>query len=108
VCIDAMENVPPEDWPGVLANLRRAVSGGLVYLSVEEVSMAILDAALDAGRAVGLPMVHGETLRGGGYHFYPNDVQVGRWLQEAGLAVIDEARTAEETYGYRHILTMPR
>ena len=25
MCIDAMENVPPEEWPGVLDNLRRAV-----------------------------------------------------------------------------------
>ena len=38
ICIDAMEYVPPEDWPVVLDNLRRAVRpGGLVYLTVEEV-----------------------------------------------------------------------
>ena len=35
--IDAMEHVPPEDWPLVLANLHRAASpGGLLYLTVEE------------------------------------------------------------------------
>jgi 2-polyprenyl-3-methyl-5-hydroxy-6-metoxy-1,4-benzoquinol methylase len=29
--IDAMEHIPPEDWPGVLANLHRAVRpGGLL------------------------------------------------------------------------------
>src|SRR6266849_5180195 len=30
VTIEAMQHIPPEDWPGVLANLRRAVRlGGL-------------------------------------------------------------------------------
>ena len=28
MCIDAMENIPPEDWPRVVANLRRAVRPG--------------------------------------------------------------------------------
>ena len=35
--IEAMQHIPPEDWPGVLANLHRAVRpGGLVYLTVQE------------------------------------------------------------------------
>ena len=35
--IDSMENVTPEDWPGVLANLHRALRpGGHLYLTVEE------------------------------------------------------------------------
>ena len=39
--IDAMENVTPEDWPPVLANLRRAVRpGGHLYLTVEEADEA--------------------------------------------------------------------
>jgi SAM-dependent methyltransferase len=38
MCIDAMENVPPEDWPTVVGNLRRALRpGGHLYLTVEEV-----------------------------------------------------------------------
>jgi hypothetical protein len=28
MCVDAMENVFPEDWPQVLANLRRALRPG--------------------------------------------------------------------------------
>ena len=36
LCIDALEMLPPEDWPLVLANLRRAVKpGGLLHLTVE-------------------------------------------------------------------------
>jgi SAM-dependent methyltransferase len=35
--IDAMQHIPPEDWPGVLANLHRAARpGGSVYLTVHE------------------------------------------------------------------------
>ena len=53
MCIDAMENIPPEDWPTVVANLRRALRpGGHLYLTVEEVDdqellAAISDMALD-------------------------------------------------------------
>ena len=44
--IDAMENVSPEDWPLVLANLHRAVRpGGHIYLTVEEVDGSVIDAA---------------------------------------------------------------
>ena len=36
LCIDAMEHVPPEDWPRVVANLGQACrDGGLVYMSLE-------------------------------------------------------------------------
>jgi SAM-dependent methyltransferase len=41
--IDAMENVPPEDWPAVAANLCRAVRpGGHLYVSVEEVTSIVV------------------------------------------------------------------
>ena len=44
--VDAMENVFPEDWPLVLSNLRRAVRpGGHLYLTVEEIDEAEIDAA---------------------------------------------------------------
>lgn len=35
--VDAMEHVPPEDWPGVVANLRRALKpGSHLYVTLEE------------------------------------------------------------------------
>jgi hypothetical protein len=38
MCIDAMANIPPEDWPTVVGNLRRALRpGGHLYLTVEQV-----------------------------------------------------------------------
>jgi hypothetical protein len=36
ICVDALENLPPEDWVAVLASLGRATKrGALVYLTVE-------------------------------------------------------------------------
>jgi ubiquinone/menaquinone biosynthesis C-methylase UbiE len=44
--IDAMENVPPEDWPPVLRNLHRAVRpGGQSPMTVEEIDDAQIEAA---------------------------------------------------------------
>jgi 2-polyprenyl-3-methyl-5-hydroxy-6-metoxy-1,4-benzoquinol methylase len=107
VTIDAMENVPPEDWPAVLANLRQAVKpGGLLYLTVEEADRSRIDAAFEAATAAGLPSVRGEVVGGGaaGYHYYPGRERVLGWLAGAGLNVIDEGYGAESTWGYRHFL----
>ncbi|HEX5188037.1 MAG TPA: class I SAM-dependent methyltransferase [Streptosporangiaceae bacterium] len=107
VTIDAMENVPPEDWPGVLANLRRAVRpGGVLYMTVEEVDQAGIDAAFEAMTGRGLPAVRGEVVEGdvAGYHYYPGRERVLGWLAEAGLEVMDEGYSAEDGWGYRHFL----
>lgn len=56
--IDAMEHIPPEDWPGVLANLRRAARpSGLLYLTVEELERHHLEQAFASLSARGLPAV---------------------------------------------------
>ena len=112
VTIDAMENVPPEDWPTVLANLRRAVRpGGVLYLTVEEVSDQRISQAFDALTAHGLPALRGEIIEGdvAGYHYYPGRDRVMGWFEAAGLDVIDEDYSAEEDWGYRHfLLRVPR
>jgi ubiquinone/menaquinone biosynthesis C-methylase UbiE len=108
MCIDAMENIPPEDWPRVLAGLRRALRpGGRLYLTVEEPDQASLERAQADALARGLPVVPGELAEeGAGYHYYPSRQQVGGWLEEAGLAVEAEARSDEgDGYGYLHLLT---
>ena len=104
MCVDAMENVPPEDWPLVLANLRDAVSGGQVYLTVEEIPDSAVDEAFELATAAGLPAVRGETLRGGGYHYYPTVDQVKAWIQAAGLEIAEEGRSRGSNYGYWHLL----
>ena len=109
LCVDSMENVPPEDWPRVAGNLAAAVrSGGLVYVTVEEIDGTERDRAFRAAQAEGLPVVEGEhTARGGGYHYYPEREQVRRWVSDAGLEVIEEAGSPGEGYGYWHLLLRP-
>ena len=105
--VDAMENVPPEDWPHVLANLHRAIRpGGHLYLTVEEIDEAVLDEALAESTAKGLPAVRGEVIEGdtAGYHYYPGRGRVVGWLAAEGLAVVAEGFDQEEGWGYRHLV----
>ena len=107
VTIDALENVPPEDYPMVLANLRRAARpGGVLYMTVEEANQARIDEAFESQTARGMPAVHGEVVEGNvaGYHYYPGRERVLGWLADADLDVFDEAYGPEDGWGYRHFL----
>jgi SAM-dependent methyltransferase len=107
MCVDAMENVFPEDWPPVLANLRRALRpGGHLYLTVELIDEGELEAVFAEATAQGLPVVRGEhTSRGGGYHYYPQLDQVAAWVRDAGLRVIEDGHSEGDGYGYYHLLS---
>jgi SAM-dependent methyltransferase len=105
--VDAMENVFPEDWPTVLANLHRAVRpGGHLYLTVEEVADEVIEAAYVALTAARMPAVRGEVIEGdvAGYHFYPGRDQVERWLAAEGLAIVDDATEPQDGWAYWHLL----
>jgi SAM-dependent methyltransferase len=106
MCVDAMENVFPEDWPPVLANLRRALRpGGPLYLTVELIDEQELERAFDEAVASGLPVVRGEhTSRGGGYHYYPSLEQVAAWVRDAGLEPLDSGVGDD----YYHLLASGR
>jgi len=107
MCSDAMENVPPEDWPLVLANLRRAVRpGGHVYLTVEEIDQQVIDAAFEELTAADLPAVYGEVVSGdtAGYHFYAVRDRIQAWLADAGFDMVESADEQLDGYGYRHLL----
>ena len=105
--IDAMENVAPEDWPVVLANLRRALRPeGHLYLTVEEHHDVDYPAVHEALLARGLPAVPGEIVDGdvAGYHHLPSREHVIEWIAAAELTLIDEAYHEEDGWGYRHLL----
>jgi SAM-dependent methyltransferase len=111
LCVDAMEMVPPEDWPGVLERFRQALRpGGWLYLTVELARDDEVRAVNERLRASGLPVVAGEVIWGEGndayYHFYPAMPRVRAWLADAGFAIEQEAEEPwhEEGYSYQHVL----
>jgi hypothetical protein len=80
--------------------------GGHIYLTVEEVDPGLLDEAFAATAHVGLPAVHGEDVGDdtAGYHYYPSRDRISRWLEDAGIEVVEEADEALDGYGYHHLL----
>ncbi len=109
ICVDALEYVGPEDWPGVVRRLCDAAKPGApIYLTVESFDPRDPDAggvdlseAVAVARRRGEPVVDGEHLgEDGGYHYYPERVQVLAWLDGAGVAV-DEILEGD---GYLHVL----
>ncbi len=125
ICIDALEHVCPEDWPGILAGLHNALKPkGLLYFTIEIADAAHVSEAYERARQQGLPVVPGEIVDEvdaaygeiksvdlaaipkaraavAVYHFYPAKERVLAWLQQAGLAV--EAETTSEDYW--HVLS---
>ena len=57
---------------------------------------------------MGLPVVYGESLDEGIYHYYPGIEQAKRRIEQAGLSLIDEAEESfvedGDSWGYHHFL----
>ena len=124
ICIDALEHVCPEDWPGILARFQKALRpGGVLYVTVEVAEWGEVSQAYERAKALGLPLVFGEVVDEidaayaqaaaldwqaisgeqadlAVYHYYPPPEQVRAWLDQAGLA-IEEEGTGD---GYAHLL----
>ncbi len=118
ICMDALENICPEDWPGIMHNFHKAVKpGGWLYFTVEEMDPGEVQASFERAQAEGLPVIYGEMadgvdeaytrikaaaqadwikLAGGSvYHFYPSKEQVREWLEQNGMKVEEEGRGSE-------------
>jgi SAM-dependent methyltransferase len=110
MCVDAMEFVPPEDWPDVLARFRRALRpGGWLYLTVELAREARVREANEEARRSGLPVVEGEVMwhePDAYYHHYPSVERVRAWLADVGFSIEGDAEGPwhEEGYAYHHVL----
>lgn len=100
VCVDAMENVFPEDWPHVLQNFYRALKPhGLLYFTVE-IPEDDLPTVFQTAVEAGLPVVEGEWVQEEAYHYYPTARQVRAWVGAASFVFLDEAVGD----GYHHVL----
>lgn len=106
ICMDAMENVPPEDWPFVLGNFYRALKQpGYFYFTAETIDNADdeneIRQAFERSRQAGLPVVYGEWPDQEVYHYHPTNQQVKEWTEQAGFEVLKEANGE---IWYYHIL----
>jgi SAM-dependent methyltransferase len=111
MCVDAMEFLPPEDWPVVLERFRRALRpGGWLYVTVELVSEAEIREGHEAAVRLGIPVVEeGEAIWDEPdwyYHFYPAMDRVRAWIAEAGFEIVDdvEGPWIDGAYAYHHLL----
>jgi SAM-dependent methyltransferase len=110
LCVDAMEFVPPEDWPVVLERFRTALRpGGWLYLTVELAPADQVRAANQAAPRSGLPVVDREVIWDGPdgyYHHYPSIQRVRAWVADAGFVIEQDAEGPwhDEGYAYHHVL----
>jgi ubiquinone/menaquinone biosynthesis C-methylase UbiE len=123
ICMDAMEHICPEDYPGALGKFQQALKpGGLLYFTMDRENPDKLREAYEKAWAKGLPVVFGEVVDeidetynqvmastqpvGGGlsdsavYHFYPSLEQAREWITQAGFEIEEEGFGS----GYHHFI----
>ncbi len=95
ICMDAMENICPEDWPLVLGNFQRALKPrGCLYFTAETIENADeseIRQAFERAQQAGQPVVYGEWPDEEVYHYHPANQQVREWAQQAGFELLKEA-----------------
>lgn len=100
MCVDAMENVFPEEWSIVLSNFHRALKkGGYLYFTVETEDDSKISKAYEEALKKEYPIVYGEVAIEG-YHYYPNEVQVESCIETSRF--ITKLKNVSE--GYIHYI----
>jgi len=104
ICMDAMENICPEEWAPVLDNFYRALKpqGCLYFTSetIENTDENEIKRAFERAQQAGLSIVYGEYPDEAVYHYHPTNQQVKTWSQQAGFGIIKEGHGD----GYYHLL----
>jgi 2-polyprenyl-3-methyl-5-hydroxy-6-metoxy-1,4-benzoquinol methylase len=117
ICMDSMEHICPEDYPGILRAFREALKpGGVLYFTADTSETAVedgevLEEAYAKARAQGLPVAPGEVVdemataypqamsqteapgelgHNAVYRYYPPLEQVRAWIEQAGLGIVEE------------------
>ncbi len=90
LCVDALECVAPEHWPGVARGLAATLHAGAPAWVTVELWPGELPPATDQRQ------VPGEVIEGGGYHYYPDLSRALGWLDAAGFKV--GAQAASDYY----------
>ena len=133
ICMDAMEHICPEDWPGILQKFQEALKpSGVLYFTMDLGGAYVKD-AYERAKAQGLPVVFGEVVDkvmqaseillsyenvfdipeeafreadAAVYHYHPSLDQVRIWLDQAGLEIEEEGsgKGDGEWLGYQHFV----
>jgi len=61
ICIDALEHVCPEDWPGIMHGFQKALKPGGVLYFTADLEGGRVEEAYERAKALGLPVVFGEV-----------------------------------------------
>lgn len=126
ICMDAMEHIPPEDYPGILRGFQEALKpGGVLYFTAdrEEDPDFDLEMYYEQAKASGLPVVFGEVVDEAAfeqamqqpdvsdeltdravYHYYPPLEKVRAWIDQAGLTIEEEGAGS----GFHHFVVRKR
>ncbi len=105
ICMDAMENICPEDWPLVLTNFHRTLKPhDYLYFTAETIENTDeneIRQAFERAQQAGIPVVYGECLDEEVYHYHPTNQQVKDWTQQAGFEILKESNGG---IWYHHVL----
>jgi SAM-dependent methyltransferase len=128
ICMDAMEHICPEDYPGILLGFQNALKpGGVLYFTADREEEPDFDLQMhfEQGKALGLPMVYGEVADETAfelamamaqmdvpdeltdravYHYYPPLKKVREWIDQAGFEVEKEGAGS----GFHHFVVRKR
>jgi len=128
ICMDAMEHICPEDYPGILLGFQKALKpGGVLYFTADREEEPDFDLQMhfEQGKALGLPMVYGEVVDETAfeqamamaqvdvpdeltdravYHYYPPLKKVREWIDQADFAVEEEGAGS----GFHHFVVRKR
>jgi 2-polyprenyl-3-methyl-5-hydroxy-6-metoxy-1,4-benzoquinol methylase len=126
ICMDAMEHVFPEDYPGIMRSFQEALKpGGVLYFTADREEEPDFDLVkyYEKAKALGLPVVFGEVADPEAfeeamalpevtgeqsdiavYHYYPPLQKVREWIDQAGLAIEVEGAGG----GFHHFVVRKR
>lgn len=114
ICMDAMEHICPEDYPGILQGFHEALKpGGVLYFTADREEEPDFDLQMyfEQGKAAGLPVVFGEVADEAAfeqamamnenevsdeltdravYHYYPPLDKVREWIRQADFVIEEE------------------
>jgi len=134
ICVDAMEHICPEDYPGILRGFQEVLKpGGVLYFTADTTETAVGDgvdiqAVYERAKGLGMPVVPGEwvdeidaafdqvmAIAPGQpvpgdlsdravYHYFPLLEQVRAWIGQTGLEIEEEGLGS----GWRHFIARKR